>query len=72
MNIREEAGEDDSTLLNKVSDLLGKQDITLSPHQVIAIHRIPGKPGSPKPVLMKVVLQWVSIWKNYSWKEDKI
>ena len=54
MNIREEAGEDDSTLLNKVSDLLGKQDITLSPHQVIAIHRIPGKPGSPKPVLMKV------------------
>ena len=54
MNIREEAGEDDSTLLNKVTDLLGKQDITLSPHQVIAIHRIPGKPGSPKPVLMKV------------------
>ena len=54
MNIREEAGEEDSTLLNKVTDLLGKQDITLSPHQVIAIHRIPGKPGSPKPVLMKL------------------
>ena len=54
MNIREEAGEEDSTLLNKVTDLLGKQDITLSPHQVIAKHRIPGKPGSPKPVLMKV------------------
>ena len=54
MNIREEAEEDDSTRLNKVSDLLGEQDITLSPYQVIAIHRIPGKPGSPKPVPMKV------------------
>ena len=54
MDIQEEAGEDESTLLTKVSDLLTYQDVTLAPQEVIAIHRIPGKPGSPKPVLMKV------------------
>ena len=54
MDIREEAGEDESTLLSKVSDLLSHQDVTLTPQEVIAIHRIPGKPGSPKPVLIKV------------------
>ena len=42
-------------LLTKVSDLLSHQDVTLTPQEMIAIHRIPGKPGSPKPVLMKVI-----------------
>ena len=44
MDIWEEAGEDESTLLTKVSDLLSHQDVTLTPQEVIAIHRIPGKP----------------------------
>ena len=55
MNVIEEAAEDESTLFHKVSDLLGKQEVTLSPNQVVAVHRIPGKPGSPKPILMKVM-----------------
>ena len=44
MDIWEEAGEDESTLLTKVSDLLSHQDVTLTPQEVIAIHHIPGKP----------------------------
>ena len=54
MNVREEAGETETTLLHKVSDLLGQQEVTLSPNQVVAVHRIPGRPGGPKPILMKV------------------
>ena len=54
MDVREEAGETETTLMHKVSDLLGQQEVTLSPNQVVAVHRIPGRPGGPKPILMKV------------------
>ena len=47
--------EDKPTLFHKVSDLLCKQEVTLSPNQIVAVHSIPGKPGSPKPILMKVM-----------------
>ena len=55
MNVIEEAAEDKITLFHKVGDLLGKQEVTLSPNQVVAVHRILGKPGSRKLILMKVM-----------------
>ena len=55
LNIKEEVGEDETTLLRSVCALLDQQNIALSPQQVVAIHRIPGKSDSPKPVLMKVI-----------------
>ena len=55
LNIKEEVGVDELTLLRSVCALLDQQNIALSPQQVVAIHRIPGKSDSPKPVLMKVI-----------------
>lgn len=54
MNIEQKEREDETTLMNTVGSLLAKQGITLTPEQVIAIHRIPGKQGSIKPVLLKL------------------
>ena len=39
--------------MNRVGSLLQRQNITISPEEVIAIHRIPGKRGTIKPVLIK-------------------
>lgn len=54
MDVEEETDENESSLLRSVFELFEQQNVTLSPQQVVAIHRIPGKPGSTKPVLMKV------------------
>lgn len=54
MNIEQKEKEDETTLINIVSSLLAKQGIMLTPEQVVAIHRIPGRQGSIKPVLLKL------------------
>ena len=59
LNIKEEVGEDETTLQRSVCPLLDQQNIALSPQQVVAIHRIPGKSDSPKPVLMKVIINCI-------------
>lgn len=54
MNIKEEDEEDENTLLNAICNLFDQHEIRLLPSEVEAIHRIPGKAGSIKPVLLKV------------------
>ena len=39
---------------NTLSILYGKAGVAVDPRNVVAIHRIPGKAGMPKPVLMKM------------------
>ena len=63
LNIEEETTEDEgsdpsssvvsssmSSLIDTVSDLLQKQGVTITAESIIAIHRIPSKPGTIKPV----------------------
>ena len=53
LDIAEQPDEDEDKLINTVGELLYKQKVTITPQQIVAIHRIPGKSGSPKPVLIK-------------------
>ena len=53
LDIAEQPDENEEKLTNTVGELLYKQKVTIAPQQIVAIHRIPGKPGSPKPVLIK-------------------
>ena len=53
LNIEEEGHEDETTLINTVGDLLQTQGVTIRPESIIAIHRIPSKSGTIKPVLVK-------------------
>ena len=52
-NIEEKTEEDEISLLNTVGSMLQAQGVDIRPESVIAIHRIPGKSGAPKPVLIK-------------------
>ena len=45
----------ENTLVETVtSTLLSKANVDLDPQDIIAVHRIPGTQGSPKPVLLKL------------------
>ena len=53
LNIEEKEDEDEVKLINTVGEMLHKQSVLVTPEQIVAIHRIPGKPGTTKPVLVK-------------------
>lgn len=53
LNIEEQPDENEISLMNTVGSLLQKQSITITPEEVVAIHRIPGKRGTIRPVLIK-------------------
>ena len=46
LNIGKRPNENESSLMKTVESLLQKQSITISPEEVVAIHRIPGKRGT--------------------------
>lgn len=55
MNIEEAENETETKLIHTVcTELLAKGNVDLNPDDIVAIHRIPGKTGLPKPVLMKL------------------
>ena len=55
LNIPERASETEQTLTEQVCTiLLSKGNVDLDTDNIIAIHRIPGKAGSPQPVLLKL------------------
>lgn len=54
MELPEGEEETEISLTRLVCDLLlDKANITLDPHNIDAIHRIPGKPNKPKPLLVR-------------------
>ena len=53
LNIEEAGHEDETSLINTVGELLQKQGVTIRPESIMAIHRIPSKPGTINPVLVK-------------------
>ena len=53
LNIEEREDEDDISLIDTVGELLRKQSVIIRPESIMAIHRIPSKPGTIKPVLVK-------------------
>lgn len=56
MGIEEEADETEERLIGKVNGILDtKTGITLNENKIMAIHRIPGKSGMPKPILVKLM-----------------
>ena len=55
LNIPESTYESEQTLTEVViTALLAKGNVDLDPQDIVAIHRIPGKTGVPKPVLLKL------------------
>lgn len=54
LNVPVKKNETEDVLITSVQNILGKHEITLEKEQIIAIHRIPGKTGDIKPVLMKL------------------
>ena len=55
LNVPEDALETEGTLTEVVcTTLLSKGNVDLDPQDIVAIHRIPGKPDSPKPMLLKL------------------
>ena len=59
-------------MLRSVCALLDQQNVTLSAQQVVAFHRIPGKPGNIKPVLMKVANNNIKMLIMKNWKAMKL
>ena len=56
MGVREEDEETEEMLIEKINCILdSKTGITIDPYKIVAIHRIPGKSGMPKPVLVKLM-----------------
>ena len=53
MDIAEIPNETEQDLVNTVSDLFKKKDVIIEPSKIMAIHRIPGKEGHARPVLVK-------------------
>ena len=53
MDIKESGSETEASLLSEVQTVFDKEGVTLDPNTIQAIHRIPGKVGHPKPVLIK-------------------
>ena len=54
MDIKESDMETEASLTSEVCNLFAKQSVTLDRASIMAIHRIPGKVGRPKPVLLKL------------------
>ena len=54
MDLKESGMESEESLTSEVCALFAKQHVTLNPDSIMAIHRIPGKVGRPKPVLLKL------------------
>ena len=55
MGVVEDADEDEEKLIRKIQQILeSKANVKLEDNKIMAIHRIPGKVGMPKPVLIKL------------------
>ena len=55
LNIKEKNEETVASLTTEVCKLFGEHGaVDLNPREIQAIHRIPGRPGTPKPVLIKL------------------
>ena len=54
MDIKESDKETGSSLTSDMCALFAKQKVTINPESITAIHRIPGKEGRSKPVLLKL------------------
>ena len=55
MGVVEDADEDEQKLTRKVQQILeSKASVKLEDNKIMALHRIPGKVGMPKPVLIKL------------------
>jgi hypothetical protein len=55
MNVKEDKGETTESLTEKTLDILSSKKINISRSEVIAIHRIPGRPNTPKPVIIRLL-----------------
>lgn len=56
MGVEEEGDETEERLIKKLNHILeAKTRIKLDEGKIIAIHRIPGKSGMPKPILVKLM-----------------
>ena len=53
MDVTEKPNETEHDLIETVSTLFKKKDVTIEPSKIMAIHRIPGKDGHSKPILVK-------------------
>ena len=53
MPVSKPEGETEEDLISEVSSLFQKQNIDIDRTKIMAIHRIPGKTGHIKPVLIK-------------------
>lgn len=47
-------GESEVDLISEVSTLMNKDGVEIDPSKIVAIHRIPGKVGHEKPILIKL------------------
>lgn len=55
MGLVEQITENTESLTRDVCSFFEvKANVRLRPEQIVALHRLPGKPGQPKPVLMKM------------------
>ncbi|CAG2190712.1 unnamed protein product [Mytilus edulis] len=43
----------ENRLLKEEIENTGKLDVNIDPSEIVAAHRIPGKPGKPRPILVK-------------------
>ena len=56
MGVEEDVDEPEHKLIEKINNILtSKAGVTLDVNKIVAIHRIPGKTGMPKPVLIKLM-----------------
>ena len=55
MNVEEEPSENEEKLTEKVCSVLSKQGVDLQKEEIIAIHRLPRRNQSRKPVIIKTI-----------------
>ena len=56
MGVVEDDDETEEKLIEKINKILrAKADVSINENKIVAIHRIPGKSGMPKPVLIKLM-----------------
>ena len=56
MGVVEDDDETEDKLIEKINNILNaKAGVTLNENKIVAIHRIPGRAGMPKPVLIKLM-----------------
>lgn len=53
-DIKESPNETEESLTKQVCDMLLEHQVKVNPDHIVAIHRIPGLKGKPKPVLIKL------------------